>query len=79
MLMLENIETRVGKIQDKFWTNPMCGERLREVQNGEVWTAQCSPYIPGQYVSIQKIGTGKLAMCEVAVYARLGKLLESEV
>lgn len=51
----------------------MCGARLREIQNGEVWTSQCWPYIAGQYVSVQKIGTGRLSMCEVAVFARLGE------
>jgi hypothetical protein len=73
MLTLSSLETRVGRKKDKFWDNPMCGERLREIQNGEVWTSQCSPHIAGQYVSVQKIGTGKLSMCEVAVYARLGE------
>jgi hypothetical protein len=74
-LSLTSIEVRVGRLQQEFWNNPMCGERLREIQDGEVWTSQCSPHIAGQYVSVQKIGTGKLSMCEVAVYARLGEYL----
>ena len=29
--------------------------------------------IPGQYVSVSMVGKGYLAICEVAVFARLGE------
>ncbi|XP_031571661.1 uncharacterized protein LOC116305828 [Actinia tenebrosa] len=75
-LELTSIEVRVGNLRQAsraFMQNPMCGDRLREIQDGEVWTSQCWPYIAGRFVSVQKIGIGKLSMCEVAVFARLDK------
>ncbi|EDO46933.1 predicted protein [Nematostella vectensis] len=68
--MLTLVETRVGMERAKFNTNPMCGDRLRQVKRGETWTSQCSPPLAGRYVSIQKIGDGVLSICEVAVFAR---------
>lgn len=53
--------------------NPMCGDRVRQLAAGEVWTAECKPPIPGRQVSVSVVGKGYLVICEVAVFARLGK------
>lgn len=67
---LSNFEIRVGILKDHK-QNPMCGDQVRQLAAGEVWTAECKPPIPGQYVSVSMVGKGYLAICEVAVFARL--------
>lgn len=69
---LSNFEIRVGILTDHK-QNPMCGDRVRQLGAGEVWTAECKPPIPGQHVSVSMVGKGYLAICEVAVFARLGE------
>ena len=69
---LSDVEIRVG-IQTDYKLNPMCGERVRQFGEGEVWTAECNPPIPGRYVSVSLVTKGQLIICEVAVFARLGK------
>lgn len=71
---LSNFEIRVGILTDHK-QNPMCGDRVRQLGAGEVWTAECKPPIPGQHVSVSMVGKGYLAICEVAVFARLGRRL----
>ncbi|CAH3136107.1 unnamed protein product [Pocillopora meandrina] len=67
---LSNFEVRVGILKDHK-QNPMCGDQVRQLAEGEVWTAECKVPIPGQYVSVSMVGKGYLAICEVAVFARL--------
>ncbi|XP_074608868.1 uncharacterized protein LOC141863292 [Acropora palmata] len=67
---LTDVEIRVG-IQTDYKLNPMCGERVRQFGEGEVWTAECNPPIPGRYVSVSLVTKGQLIICEVAVFARL--------
>ena len=69
---LSNFEIRVGILTDHK-QNPMCGDRVRQLGAGEVWTAECKPPIPGRHVSVSMVGKGYLAICEVAVFARLGE------
>jgi len=69
---LSNFEIRVGILTD-YKQNPMCGDRVRQLGAGEVWTAECKPPIPGRHVSVSMVGKGYLAICEVAVFARLGE------
>ena len=69
---LSNFEIRVGILTDHI-QNPMCGDRVRQLAAGEVWTAECKPPIPGRHVSVSMVGKGYLAICEVAVFARLGE------
>ena len=69
---LSNFEIRVGILTDHK-QNPLCGDRVRQLDAGEVWTAECKPPIPGRYVSVSMVGKGYLAICEVAVFARLGE------
>ena len=71
---LSNFEIRVGILTDHK-QNPMCGDRVRQLGAGEVWTTECKPPIPGQHVSVSMVGKGYLAICEVAVFARLGRRL----
>ena len=51
----------------------MCGDRVRQLAAGEVWTQECKPPIAGRHVSVSMVGKGYLTLCEVAVFARLGK------
>ena len=69
---LANFEIRVGMSRD-FEKNPMCGERVGQLHYGEVWTSKCEPPISGQYVSVQRFGKVFMTICEVAVFARLGR------
>ncbi|XP_032231154.2 uncharacterized protein LOC116614356 [Nematostella vectensis] len=66
---LSNFEIRVG-MSAEFKTNPMCGARVISTHVGELWTSQCTPPLPGQYVSVQMYGNVYLSLCEVAVFAR---------
>ena len=71
---LSNFEICVGILTDHK-QNPLCGDRVRQLGAGEVWTTECKPPIPGQHVSVSMVGKGYLAICEVAVFARLGEWL----
>ena len=69
---LSNFEIRVGILTDHK-QNPMCGDRVRQLAAGEVWTQECKPPIAGRHVSVSMVGKGYLTICEVAVFSRLGK------
>ena len=73
---LSNFEIRVG-VSQEIKRNPMCGAPVAVTLYGEIWTSECIPALPGQFVSLHKIGNVHLTVCEVAVYARQGNVVHA--
>ena len=72
---LKNYEVRVGNDKSDYSKNPTCFDRLGEAANNQVIVVHCRPPLPGRYVRVQMFGKGILTLCEVLVFARMGKLL----
>ena len=70
---LRNFDVRIGNHKQNYQNNPTCYDRVTEVPNNEAARLQCLPPLPGRYVRVQMFGKGILTMCEVLVYASLGK------